>query len=351
MDQTVRKGIFLIGVAILLFFLVTLVSNLAQLADVADRLMPGSGSPLLVVSLVVFAILLITPVVIYYRLPPALIPPLENDSHEFDVYMFDLKRSLRENPKLEGNPISNDEELQIALATLSQEASNEIKNTASVVFVSTAVMQNGRLDGLIVLASQLRMVLRIARIYYQRPSPRQILYLYSNVGTNVLVADSLSEVDFAEIVTPIMTSLVPSLKGAVPGLQGISQLLVNSLANGAANAFMTLRIGIIAQAYCSATCQPEGSKVRYGATRAALSLCNDIAKEQGSQIVSRAWELVSGGVGKAVDTAIDATREAAAAVATSSAEGVRAAGDVLGRGWDRISGAAGTLSKKPAPES
>lgn len=52
-------------------------------------------------------------------------------------------------------------------------------------------MKNGRLDGLVVLSCPLRMLWRIASVYYQRPPPRQMLYLYSNVGANVLFADNI----------------------------------------------------------------------------------------------------------------------------------------------------------------
>ena len=50
-------------------------------------------------------------------------------------------------------------------------------------------------DGLLVLLSQLRLVWRVAALYRQRPSPREMLTLYAQVGGSVLVADSVQEID------------------------------------------------------------------------------------------------------------------------------------------------------------
>jgi hypothetical protein len=178
-----------------------------------------------------------------------------------------------------------------------------------------------------------RMTYRIASTYYRRPSPRQMLYLYGNVGANVLVADNLTDVDFAGIVTPVVTAAIPSLKGAVPGLQGISHLLVNSFANGAANAFLTLRVGLIARDYCAALTHPDKARIRKSATLAALTMVADIAKEQGSRVAQAAWGAVS-------DAASSATTR-----------GFRAVSGVIGSSWSQATGAATRLVRKDSDPS
>ncbi len=344
--RSVRQLLMLVSLLVLLFLVIVLIGNLTQLADAVDRLAPGWGTTVFLVLLGGFMALLIAPVVLFYRLPPALIPPTENAGPAHTAYLAQLKSRLRDNPLLSGETIETDEDLQRVLLILSEEASREVKNTASGVFVSTAVMQNGRLDGLIVLVSQLRMVWRIASIYFQRPSPRQLLYLYGNVGANVLVADSLQEIEFTEIATPIVTSIIPSLKGAVPGMQGIATLLVNSLANGAANAFLTLRIGIITRAYCMATSEPAKGAVKQGATLTALTLVKDIAREQGARVVSHAWEVVRGTVETTVDSTVQGTKEAVSKVAITTVESVRSAGNALERGWEKLKDTTGRLVQK-----
>ena len=108
-------------------------------------------------------------------------------------------------------PLATNEEIEAAVRQLSVEADSVVRRTASTVFLSTALMQNGRLDGLIVLFTQIQMVNRIARIYVQRPSPRELLRLYENVGGTAFVASSLESLDLGEMVAPLATSIVPAL--------------------------------------------------------------------------------------------------------------------------------------------
>ena len=89
-----------------------------------------------------------------------------------------LRSRLANNPRTRELPLGTDAEVEVAIAHLSKEADVVVRRTASTVFLSTALMQNGRLDGLIVLFTQIQMVGRIARIYVQRPSPRELLRLY-----------------------------------------------------------------------------------------------------------------------------------------------------------------------------
>jgi len=346
MNKTLRTILLLLASLVLFYVGVTLLANLARLADVAEHFSPGAGQPVFWGLVVLFVGLAAWPLLLFHRLPRALVPPATAEGPAYEAYLARLRLQLRDNPHLVGRSLAAKEDLQQALEILGQEANQVVKETASAVFVSTAVMQNGRLDGLVVLATQLRMVWRIATIYAQRPSPRQLLYLYANVGSNVLVADSLQEIEFTEIATPIVTAVFPSLKGAVPGMQGSATLLVNSLANGAANAFLTLRIGIIARDYCMATSEPAKAAVRKGATLSALALVRDIAREQGSRVVNQAWEVVRGTVESAVDTTVQGSREAIARATTGTVDGVRSVGNALGRSWSGLKDSAGRLRKK-----
>ena len=108
-------------------------------------------------------------------------------------------------------------QVEAAIAHLSKEADLVVRRTASTVFLSTALMQNGRLDGLIVLFTQIQMVGRIARIYVQRPSPRELVRLYANVGSTAFVASGLESLDLGEMVAPLAVSVVPALKSGIPG--------------------------------------------------------------------------------------------------------------------------------------
>jgi len=314
------------------YFALSLVSNIAQLASLADSALPGAGQVVFWCLALVFAGLLLTPVVIYFKLPKPLIPPNDDSPVAQELYQSALRVQLRKNPLLTDVQLETNDQVPAALTKLGVEADRIVKDSASAVFVSTAVMQNGRLDGLLVLAGQLRMLWRIAIIYYQRPSPRQMLYLYSNVGANVLIADNIQNIDFAELATPIVVSIFPSIKGGIPGLQGISTLLVNSMANGAANAFLTLRVGLLAKAYCEALTTPSQKAVRQSTTTKALGLVATIVKEQGRRVANKSWETVRDSVATATDATIQGAKDVVSRTSEKTVEGAKTIGKKVSSG-------------------
>jgi hypothetical protein len=333
MSKPLVRSLFLLCALVLAYFALSLVSNLAHLASFIDLNIPGAGLPVFWGMLTAFSLLLFAPVVIYLRLPKPLIPPDDTSPEALATYRDQVRAQLRRNPLLAETALDTDEQLDVALAVLGRATEQLIRNTASAVFVSTAVMQNGRLDGLIVLASQLRMLWRIAHIYNSRPSPRQMLYLTTQVGANALIADSIQEIDFAEITAPVVAAIVPSMKGGIPGLQGISALLVNSVANGCANAFLTLRIGLSARAYSEALRRPEAATVRQQTSATALRLVSAIAREQGRAVVRKSWESVRNTVVEATEATVDGTKAAVSAAAEKTLDGANSVLGRMGHAW------------------
>ena len=249
----------------------------------------------------------------YAKLPPALVPPNETSGPKHEAYWNHCAGDWRIIRVPRELPLGTDAEVEAAIAHLSKEADLVVRRTASTVFLSTALMQNGRLDGLIVLFTQIQMVGRIARIYVQRPSPRELLRLYANVGGTAFVASSLESLDLGEMVAPLAVSVVPALKSGIPGLSGISALLVKCVSNGAANAFLTLRVGEVARRYCELTSRQSPEAIRRSATTAAVQHLGRIVRENGALVVRKIWAstgraLIDGGVSKAEDIA-GATRD------------------------------------------
>lgn len=347
------KKIFIAASALIIFYLgVIMLGHAAQLAAVADAMLPGAG---LYVFWILITVLFGSPLILlamFFSLPKPMVPPDEMTGPRHDAYFKQLAARLKVNPLLKGERIETQADVEAAIAKLSKVANQAVRDTASAVFVSTAVLQNGRLDGLIVLATQLRLVWRIARIYYQRPSPRQLIHLYGNVSANVLIADSVQEIDFAEISAPIVSAVFPSLKGAIPGLQGLSSLLVNSLANGSANAFLTLRIGMIARMYCEATATPNKAMVRKNATIEALVLVKEVTREQGAEVARRAWGTVKGLVETTAGTTVQAVKTSAQKISETTTNSARAAKDSAVGSWESISDSVSKkLRKKPADDA
>jgi hypothetical protein len=312
-NSSARKIIIVLAVLVTVCLLSLIIAGVTSLISLAERIHPIAGTIVFWSICLAAGFFALYCVIAYAKLPAALVPPEEESGPKYDAYLQALRVRLAVNPRTRGKPLATEEEIQNAVGHLATEADSIVRGTASTVFLSTALMQNGRLDGLIVLFTQIQMVGRIARVYVQRPSPRELVRLYANVAGTAFVASGLESLDLGEMVAPLAVSVVPALKGGIPGLSGISALLVRCVSNGAANAFLTLRVGEVARRYCELTsrCPPE--LIRKSATAAAVQHLGRIVRENGALVVKKIWAstgraLIDSGVSKAEDIA-GATRE------------------------------------------
>ncbi len=154
---------------------------------------------------------------------------------------------------------------------------------AKRVFLGTALSQNGVLDMLIVLAAQITMVRRIAGLYYQRPTLRDLLYLYSNVAATAFMSYALEEIDLTEQVEPLVESAMSGIT-AVPIVGAMVTPFVAATLDGTANAFLTLRVGIITSWYCAPLVRIEKKKARRQAAAQAAKLLGAIVMEGAQKI-------------------------------------------------------------------
>jgi Domain of unknown function (DUF697) len=312
-NSSTRKVVFVLAVTMTVCLVSLIIAGLASLISLADRIHPVAGTIVFWVVCLAAGFFALYYAIAFTRLPPALGPPEEDSGPKYDAYLQTLRARLTTNPRTRDLPVVTKEEIEKAIGHLSVQADSVVRRTASTVFLSTALMQNGRLDGLIILFTQIQMVGRIARIYVQRPSPRELMRLYANVAGTAFVASGMESLDLGEMVAPLAVSVVPALKGGIPGLSGISALLVKCVSNGAANAFLTLRVGEVARRYCELTsrCPPE--LIRKSATAAAVQHLGRIVRENGALVVKKIWAstgraLIDSGVSKAEDIA-GATRD------------------------------------------
>jgi hypothetical protein len=289
-----------IALTVLLYAAASLVATLTQLATAADRFYPGLGQVVFLSLLLLFSVLLAAPLFFFYLLPAPLVPPDEPDSTEYARYKHHVMRHLKGHPRLKGVPLGSDHDIGAALRLVELEVNEVVKEAASATFVTSALMRNGRLDGLIMLAVQMRLVWQVARIYRLRPSPRQILYLYTHVGGGLIIADSIHDLDFAEITSPLAAAVAPSLISLIPGLKPIAGLITNRIAHGSANAFLTLRIGMLAKAYCTPMVRADARVARLGATAQAVAFMAEITAEC-VQSITKSLLRAGSDAGKSID--------------------------------------------------
>ena len=316
-----KKILVALAVLLVVCILGTLMMAIDQIAGFAGRFHPVAGEVAFWTLLAVVAGAALFALFEYYRLPVALAPPAESSTSEHEKYLASLRKRLRANPKFRGQQLESIDEIHAALDALQIDADNIIRRTAATVFVSTAAMQNGRLDGLAVLLTQTRMIWQIARLYVQRPSARDLIYLYGNVAGTALFASGLENIDLSDIFAPVTASMAPAVFSAIPGAAGVSHFVVRCVSHGAANAFLTLRVGEVARRYCEAISPASRQEIRLGATAAAVSHLRRIVTENvtkifatvGGSVARRSADAIRGSFkwpwGKAEEEAVAATRQ------------------------------------------
>ena len=289
---TVRRTLTRILIPLSLFALISvaviIANQTAQLIALADRVSPLVGDIAFWTILALYAFCLIVPVFLLITLPAPLVPAADRDDPRFAQHLRKLGKRLTRNPHIEGAPATV-EEVEAALTRLDDVADARTRATASQVFITTAISQNGSLDALLVLAAQSKLVLEIARVYYQRPTLRDLLYLYTNVAGTAFVAAELEDIDLSEQVQPVLTAILGSTAGAIPGLAPAATLFVNSVTTGAGNAFLTLRVGIITKQYCRSLVEPQQRSVRRLASVQATRMLGGIAKDGAASVAAAIW--------------------------------------------------------------
>ena len=310
MNRTARKIALLASLLVLLFFVLFVINQTAQVVQLATHVSPIFGTLVFWTLVTLYAVLVLVPVVLFLRLPRSLTPPKSEDSPEFLAYLDSLTKRLASHELLRGTDLSGREKIEEALAILNRRADEIIQKMASTVFLSTAISQNGRLDAFLVLSAQSRMVWQIARLYYQRPTLRDVTHLYANVAATAFLASELDDIDVSEQVQPVLSAALGALAVSIPGLKTASSILVSSVLTGSANAFLTLRVGIIAKRYCGSLVIAEKRMLRRTATAEAAKLLGSIVKQGTSRVTKAVWEASKGKIGTMFSGAADSVKEA-----------------------------------------
>jgi hypothetical protein len=292
MNKTIKSLTLLASGGLLLSFVVVVVNQTAGVVQLAKEVHPALGTATLWGLLIAYGGLIGVPVVMVVRMPRPLKPPASESSPEFADHLQRLGERLAVNPRVQLDAIRPFDRrgVEDALRALDQDASAIIKQMATTVFLTTAVSQSGRLDALLVLAAQSRMVWRVAHLYYQRPSVREILHLYTNVAATSFIAGELDDLELHQMIQPVVAGTLGAVGGAIPGFQVATSIMVNSLLSGSANAFLTLRVGMIAKDYCGSLVAEPRTQVRRAATAQAARLLSGIVKDSGTRVREAMWK-------------------------------------------------------------
>ena len=296
----------ILGLLLAVAFLIFLINQIAGVVGLASNIHSYFGLAVLLLSITAIGILVIYPIYLWKKLPPALVPPEDKLSQEYDAYLQTYRERLKSNEFVTeaGIDVLEENGLESASKVLEQEALKLTQNSAGAVFLSTAISQNGRLDAFMVLLAQMRLVWNIAKIYNQRPNAREMLWLYSNVAGSTFLASKLEDVDISQQVTPIVSKVMGNMAGgAIPGFAIASSMLTNMVFEGTVNSFLTLRVGAITRLYCDPLNRETKSGARKIAIKEAAIHLGSIVAEGSQKVSSTFWNATKGAAGDVIGKA------------------------------------------------
>ncbi len=296
--------------AILSLLLLLFINN--NLAALADLLLPGSA---LWAYAVLFGLEFLALGWFWrglFRGPRHLLLMDSASPEEQKAFAREFRRRMRDNIHIRQAgilPANNSEDdpayMERCLLLLREKADAEIQQNARRIFLATALSQNGRLDALIVLVSLCRLIWRISSIYNQRPHPREVASLYWTVASSAFLAFSLEELDIATEITvgfgEAFHAMAPAgLTASIPFAGKALHTFTASTIDGAANAYLALRAGIIARnAYV------YGARQEQKPSRAA------VFREAGAQLLGMSQILVEKVAGAVAANLAGAAKSAA----------------------------------------
>ena len=266
-------------------FVLFVFNQVMQVYTYTRGLHPVLGQVTLWSLTLLFVALAVAPFVLYFRLPRAL--PTRGAEESAEAYHLRLGQRLARNRHLNGYPLATEADIRAALAQLDVQADAIVRRTAKGIFLTTAVSQNGKLDALTVLVSQSKMVWDVAHVYYQRPAPRDIVRLYSNVAAATFFAAQIEDMDVSEHIEPVVGTLLQgTVVKSVPLVGTATHLVMDSLLEGTVNAYLTLRVGVIAKRYCGAPADFQPARARRAAYAEAAGLLRRIVVESSGEVVA-----------------------------------------------------------------
>ena len=263
--RTAKLIVFPLLFLFLIGFVLFLISQIANLVYLADRIDPLFGDITLVSLITLVSVLFLIPLYTYLSLPKAILPPQSDDPEAMEIYHRSLISRYSRNRILKKNGVlvNNMDDVRAGVKVLDAQADRIIQYNTVRTFAGTAISQNGTFDSLIVFYFAMNTIWKVSTVYFQRTTLRQMVSLYSNVGLMVigakLLEDQLDEYleeniedfvhELANHGAETTASIGAKATKFIPGLGTV----VESIVQGTFNGLMILRIGLITQKYCGAT--------------------------------------------------------------------------------------------------
>lgn len=244
----------LIGIGVLIFMLLILVSNVLDVGEKLRNINKYLEYGFYVLSVLLLYFLIVNPIRIILFAPTFSIVTVldEENNKNYKVYKK-VAKTLLENKDLDENDklklksgLSNKDELKETISriydsSIKKQINKIILKNAKTVFISTAISQNGKLDMLTVLSVNIKMIKDIVNRSGFRPSYAKLGKLSIKVLSTALIAENLEGLDFTDVFPQSTTNFLAEIPLVKP--------IASSVLNGLSNALLTLRVGICTRRY------------------------------------------------------------------------------------------------------
>jgi len=292
LNRTIKRILLWISLGLILLFLLIAFNQLMALYNNLSTVSAPLAVILTTLAGLSLLALLLTPLYVFYRFPKLEDLPHSIEDPEYQAYLDRRLEKLKRNRYLTSQGFdfsgdSSEEIIERAYKVLKLRGDEVMRADASAVFLTTAVSQNGVLDGLTVMAALIKLVYTLTTLYENRPNLRRITYLYGQIAGVVLIARTIEDADLIEEqIEPLMASLLGgTIISVIPGAVGVTTLIVNSVVEGAVNSLLALRVGAIAQRYLSETMQFDKRQIRRSASLEATKQLGSILSENAVLVV------------------------------------------------------------------
>ena len=284
-----KRNLFIVTVAFLVIFFMLIIGNIVTVGEKLTRITGSLYAEYILygMMLMVFAYLLLWPILRLHLTPEFPILSIDGDDCSFSLqnkkkldrfyrslmsncnYLPEKEREVHQKKmncmlgQIHETDITGVKELiQNELDDRFKRIDKRILGWGKTVFMVTALSQNGKLDAIMVMVLNYRMIADIIRASGYRPTTYQLTRQYIRILTTAffgyIFSEGLSDaknidinfrgsemedvgVDSIDFSDADISSLISKVR--IPGI------VTSSLADGFLNALLTLRVGYVTKAY------------------------------------------------------------------------------------------------------
>jgi len=257
-----KKFFKVLSIALIVAVSIILIGAIIDIFEFFYNINKYAGYISIAILLLLLIIFVIRPIVIAFSTPCFTLDIIDNKNKK-DISKINFKKLQKvANNLVEGDNISdkskeiikknidNKKELnnilrEIYVKEINVKISKIINESSTKVLISTAISQNNKFDALTVAILNVRLIMRIVIACGYHPTYPQLYKLIVKVFRNALIAYTIQSMNVDEVIFNGINKLVKGALSQIPILGEVTK----SLTQGAANALLTLRVGIITRKY------------------------------------------------------------------------------------------------------